>query len=330
MASSRAYVKLNTSDNGTQLELSHPFVMATVARKGSGKTHLTAEYFLREMSIIFPIIWLISPLKDAPIEYYMIPSDFIKDDFNKDVLAEIVEYSEERGNLPTLIIIEDSTGKSWLESPEFYALVSNHRHHNFSISVNIQYINKQIPQLVKSNTDYAIWFRTYGKNFMNGLYETWGSAFIADKKVFAHIVHNLPKHEAMFADLRTPHLYHIKAPKDVPPFVLTWTLDPKRTRDLKKNEDEVDKREQEPTAENDARDTIMQSRLFNQVLERKLGVPMPPNPKYDGLRVRRRYADEPARPLDAMGLNPQEHLAVRKTNKAAERVIPEMAQHMED
>ena len=197
-----------------------PFVLFSIGSPGSGKTWLT-RYIVYETLCRrkFNHIIVVSSTGDLGSNYNYVDPDYLHTEYSEDLLTKIIRTQKKEG-VPALLILDDEVGKADFHSKAFKHLATTYRHIDLSIIICTQYLNTELPPVLRNCISHAIWFNQEQARSIKGLFESFGSRYPSLKE-FTSAIMKLGKHEFILFDkaiLGMDGYQRLIAPKDIPEF----------------------------------------------------------------------------------------------------------------
>jgi type IV secretory pathway VirB4 component len=205
-----------------------PFVGVIIGKAGSGKSTLT-KYLLYNQQCKgfyeqFSIVMCFCKTKFNHA-YDWLPNQWVHGGYNKKAIKNIMRTQRKIREqnlepLPVCLIFDDCLNPKDYQSRLFLDLVANRRHYNISIIFSAQYLNREIPTLMRENTDLIFLFKQFSDNSLKGAYNAFGNLSFNDYYEFMRYMKRLKKYQFVKIDTRTESFddsRHISCtPKDIP------------------------------------------------------------------------------------------------------------------
>ncbi len=205
-----------------------PFVAVIVGKAGSGKSTLTkylmhnqqCQKFYNRFEII--LVFCKTTFNHA---YDFVPSEWVHSGFNKKAIKNMMKVQanireQELMPLPVLIVFDDCLSPKHYQSRLFLDLVANRRHFNISIVFNTQYLNREVPTLLRENTDLIFLFKQFSENSLKGAHAAFGNLCFNNYHEFHSYMKRLNKYDFVKIDTRTdkPNEFKciMRTPADIP------------------------------------------------------------------------------------------------------------------
>jgi nucleoside-triphosphatase THEP1 len=201
-----------------------PFVLFLIGSPGSGKTWLT-RYLVYETLCKkkFNHVTVVSSTGDVNGNYSYMPDKRIHLEYSEELLKNIIKTQKDIGK-ESLLILDDEVGKADFHSKAFKHLCTTHRQWKLSIIICTQYLNTELPPILRNCITHAIWFKQEQKRSIHGLFESFGQRF-SNEKEFQEQMKELAKYEFVLFDKNVDGMeaYNIlKAPKNIPEFKIDF------------------------------------------------------------------------------------------------------------
>lgn len=188
------------------MDISVPFVSLAIGKAGSGKSNLI-KYILAHFQTTntFKIVLVFSKtaFNDA---YDYVPVQWVHTGYNQNAIKNIMNIQarvKSAGFEPVnvLLVFDDCLSTSVYNSEFFTDLIANRRHYNISIIFATQYINRQVPTIMRENTDLVHCFKQHSRNSLDAIFSAWGVCF-NDVNEFNSIMKNLERFQFLEIDIR--------------------------------------------------------------------------------------------------------------------------------
>jgi len=196
-----------------------PFVLFLIGSPGSGKSHLI-RYLVYELLTRKRFHYILSFCGGNLEDYDWMEKCFIHTDFDEGMIDSMIKTQKLYGNKTALFILDDVCGKVEFHSKLFKHLISTHRQINVSIICASQYLNTEIPPLVRNCTTHAVWFKQEQKRSLVALFESFGQRF-ENFDAFREFTLSFQRYEFILFDpsIAGMDAYKIyKAPSEIPAF----------------------------------------------------------------------------------------------------------------
>jgi len=199
---------------------SETFVLFSIGSPGSGKTYLT-KYLVYESLCKhkFNHVIIISSTGDVGSNYSYADPDYVHMEYSEELLGKIIKKQKET-NLPALLILDDEVGKTDFRSNMFKHLMTIHRHLNLSIIICTQYLNTELPPILRNCITHAVWFKQEQLRSLKGLFESFGMRY-SNLREFTDAIMELEKYEFILFDKSIDGMeayQKLKAPSRIPNF----------------------------------------------------------------------------------------------------------------
>jgi len=201
------------------MDIALPFVSVVVGKAGSGKSNLT-RYLMynqqcREFYNRFEIILVFCKTKFNH-SYDFVPDEWLHGGYNRKAIKNIMKVQSnirEQGlkPLPVLLVFDDCLNPGSFKSSLFLDLIANRRHFNISVIMNTQYLNTQVPTLLRENTDLIFLFKQFSEPSLKGAFSAFGSLSFDSYYEFQRYMKRLKKYQFVKIDTRTDNFNEMKS-----------------------------------------------------------------------------------------------------------------------
>lgn len=204
----------------------------------SGKTH-SFKYIFKKVADKFSYGILICPTSNLNFDYSFMPSEYVHEEFNEDIIKNLIIIQEKKvkdamlkygehhyeSHIPqAFIILDDSIGLIDFQHSIFNSLFSKSRHLFISVFVLIQHINAVSP-CMRVNCLYVA-ITTITDNNIDTLYKMI-PGFKSKRELKKFIDDNCQDYKLMFVDKEDPYKKNkisiLKFPKKKPNFQLIFS-----------------------------------------------------------------------------------------------------------
>lgn len=210
------------------MNIQTPYVSVIVGKAGSGKTTLV-KYLIycqqnKPVYERFEII-LVFTKTSFNQAYHWIPNEWVHCKYNPRAIKKLMRIQSSIRDqglepLPVCLIFDDCLSSKQYQSDFFTDLIANRRHFNISMLFCTQYLARQVPTIMRENTDLAFIFKQFSANSLNGCYNAWGSLCTNNQYEFERIMKQITKYQFLCLDTRTDNETQTKiigyCPKEIP------------------------------------------------------------------------------------------------------------------
>ncbi len=210
------------------MEIQTPYVATIIGKVDSGKStvvkYLIYNHQAKPFYERFEIIMVCSKTKFNHA-YDFVPKEWVHSRYNKRAISNLMKIQASARDqgfepLPACIIFDDCLNAGHYKTEFFTDLVSNRRHYNISIIFCTQFLNTQIPTLMRENSDLVFVFKQFTKPSLKGVYDAWGILYFDGWYEYLSWMKDLKRYCFILIDTREEDLEKSKSiarcPAEIP------------------------------------------------------------------------------------------------------------------
>jgi hypothetical protein len=175
------HIRRCSQNSKTMSLISVPSITILSASPKCGKSHLI-KYLIKDLCIrgAFDYGVVICPTALNNNEYDFIPRGYLHTQYSEEIITALMDYQSRAIAQGTpkraFLILDDCLGSVNFRKTVITKLVTTYRHHNITILMSTQYINK-IPPEIRECATYAIVFRQFSAKSYSALYDAFFQSF---------------------------------------------------------------------------------------------------------------------------------------------------------